>query len=224
MSTIRINLFDYQRIVREVEVQKMLANIVAMLLTGVAICFLWWVYEVVGVANLEGDIEEEESKVAALTTDYNIVQGLKKKKGQFGEVINSIDSLRTKRSKTTELLEDLGRSLPEGVWMTTIAQKVLGDLGGISELFLGVNPQAELEAKQTALAEGREYVEHQFIELKGQGHSNQAIIHFVNRLRTLPYFDHVMLANTEQAWVSDNPVQEFTIYCHVMKVEAPAKG
>ncbi len=224
MSTIRINLFDYQRVVREVEIQKLLAGIFAAFMAGVAVCFLWWMVEVIAVANLEGDIEEEESKVAALTTDYNHVQDLKKKKGQFGEVINSIDSLRTKRSKTTELLEDLGRSLPEGVWMKTIAQKTLGDLMGVPELFLSVNRAEADEAKRKAEEEGREYDEHQFIELKGQGHSNQAIIHFVNRLRTLPYFDHVMLAQTKQAWVTNNPVQEFTIYCHILKVEAAAKG
>lgn len=224
MSTIRINLYDYQRIVREVEVQKMLASIFAAVLAGAAICFLWWMVEVIAVKNLEGDIEEEKSKVSALKTDYDHVQDLKKKKDQFGEVINSIDSLRTKRSKTTELLEDLGRSLPEGVWMKTIAQKTLTDLGGLPELFLGVDPDAEKEAQQKADNEGVEYDEHQFIELKGQGHSNQAIIHFVNRLRTLPYFDNVMLTQTNQKWTSNQPVQEFTIYCHVLKVEAPAKG
>ena len=224
MNLIRINLYDYQRIIREVIVQKMLAGIVAAVLIAVALCFLAWAGQMLRIAALEGDIEEVQAKVNALTPDYRKVQKLKKKKQRYTEIIQGIDGLRTKRSRTTELLEDLGRSLPESVWLTVVEQRTLGDLKNIPDLFLGVNKKAIEEQRAKAEKEGREYDEHQFIQITGQGHNHQAIVHFVERLRELPYFDHVMLAKTEQQWEKNHPVKEFTIYSHVMKVEAPAKG
>lgn len=224
MNLIRINLYDYQRIVREVIIQKMLAGIVSAVLIAILLCFLAWVGQVFAVAALESDIEEEQVKINALTPDYRKVQSLKKKKERYGEIIQGIDGLRTKRSRTTELLEDLGRSLPEGVWLTVVEQRTLADLKTVPDLFLGVNKVVLEEQRAKAEKEGREYDEHQFIQITGQGHNHQAVVHFVERLRELPYFDHVMLARTEEKWEKNHPVKEFIIYSHVMKVEAPAKG
>ncbi|WP_042250542.1 PilN domain-containing protein, partial [Nitrospina gracilis] len=212
MNLIRVNLYDYQRIVREIIIQKLFAGILsAGLLAGVA-CFLVWAWQLVTVAQLEGDIEEVQSQVNALTPDYRKVQKLKKKKDRYGDIIKGIDGLRTKRSRTTELLEDLGQSLPDGVWLTVVEQRTLDDLANIPDLFLGVNKAAINEAKANAEKEGREHEPHQFIQITGQGDDHQAIVHFVERLRELPYFDHVMLARTEQKWKKNYPVKEFIIY------------
>ncbi|MGP0566109.1 MULTISPECIES: PilN domain-containing protein [unclassified Nitrospina] len=224
MNLIRVNLYDYQRIVREIIIQKLFAGIVsAGLLAGVA-CFLVWAWQLVTVAQLEGDIEEVQSQVNALTPDYRKVQKLKKKKERYGDIIKGIDGLRTKRSRTTELLEDLGQSLPDGVWLTVVEQRTLDDLANIPDLFLGVNKAAINEEKANAEKEGREHEPHQFIQITGQGDDHQAIVHFVERLRELPYFDHVMLARTEQKWKKNYPVKEFIIYSHVLKLDAPQKG
>ncbi|MCF8721865.1 PilN domain-containing protein [Nitrospina gracilis] len=224
MNLIRVNLYDYQRIVREIIIQKLFAGILsAGLLAGVA-CFMVWAWQLVTVAQLEGDIEEVQAQVNTLTPDYRKVQKLKKKKERYGDIIKGIDGLRTKRSRTTELLEDLGRSLPDGVWLTVVEQRTLDDLANVPDLFLGVNKDGLREERARAEKEGREFEPHQFIQITGQGDDHQAIVHFVDRLRTLPYFDHVMLAKTEQKWEKNHPVKEFTIYSHVLKLEAPQKG
>ncbi|CAI2719545.1 PilN domain-containing protein [Nitrospina watsonii] len=224
MNLIRVNLYDYQRIVREITIQKLFAGIFSAGLLAVAACFLFWAWQMVTIAQLEGEIEEVQAKVNALTPDYRKVQKLKKKKERYGEIITGIDGLRTKRSRTTELLEDLGRSLPQGVWLTVVEQRSLDDLGNIPDLFLGVNKAALLAERAKAEQEGREYEQHQFIQITGQGDNHQTIVHFVDRLRTLPYFDHVMLAKTEEKWKKNSPVKEFTIYSHVLKLAAPEKG
>lgn len=224
MNLIRINLYDYQRIVREVIIQKMLVGIVGAGLAAALFCVVIWFGQILSITALEGDIEEVQAQVNLLAPDYQKVQKLKKKKGRYGEIIQGIDGLRTKRSRTTELLEDLGRSLPEGVWLTVVEQRTLDDLRSVPDLFLGVSKAALDEQRAKAAKEGREYEPHQFIQITGQGHDHQAIVHFVERLRTLPYFDHVMLAQTEEKWEKNHPVKEFTIYSHIMKVEAPAKG
>ena len=125
---ITINLYDYKRIVRDVGIQKQLAMVAAGSMIVLLICCGTWMFQKMWIWSIESDLAEVEIEVAAATPDYNAVQKLKKQQGQYTKIITGIDALRSDQARTTEFLEDMGRAIPEGIWLTSVQQM---DMDGI---------------------------------------------------------------------------------------------
>ena len=217
---ITINLYDYKRIVRDVGIQKQLAMVAAGSMIVLLICCGTWMFQNMWIWSIESDLAEVEIEVAAATPDYNAVQKLKKQQGQYTKIITGIDALRSDQARTTEFLEDMGRAIPEGIWLTSVQQM---DMDGIKNkkipfLFINYDDKKARRGKKGK----KDAPVDKFVELKGTAMDGQSIVHLLEQLRAIPYIDAVVLNTSKRKWMENQPVQNFEIYCHFLKTKPAA--
>jgi len=209
---ITINLYDYRRVLQQIAIQKQIAAILLAMTLVLVLCGLSWVVEKAFVGLLNDDVREIQTQVSALKPDYDAVQTMKGEKVAFNKIITGIDNLRAQRGRTTEILEDIGRSLPEDVWLRGIQQMDMNAIKGKRIPFLFIDYEAQKKAKEDA-------PDDVFFEIKGSAKYDQSVVQFVELLENIPYFDHVVLLSTNQEWIGLEPIREFLIYSHVVLPE-----
>lgn len=209
---ITINLYDYRRVLQQIAIQKQIAAILLAMTLVLVLCGLSWVVEKAFVGLLNDDVREIQTQVSALKPDYDAVQTMKGEKVAFNKIITGIDNLRAQRGRTTEILEDIGRSLPEDVWLRGIRQMDMHAIKGKRIPFLFIDYEAKKKAKEDA-------PDDVFFEIKGSAKYDQSVVQFVELLENIPYFDHVVLLSTNQEWIGLEPIREFLIYSHVVLPE-----
>lgn len=209
---ITINLYDYRRVLQQIAIQKQIAAILLAMTLVLVLCGLSWVVEKAFVGLLNDDVREIQAQVSVLKPDYDAVQTMKGEKVAFNKIITGIDNLRAQRGRTTEILEDIGRSLPEDVWLRGIRQMDMKAIKGKRIPFLFIDYEAQKKAKEDA-------PDDVFFEIKGSAKYDQSVVQFVELLENIPYFDHVVLLSTNQEWIGLEPIREFLIYSHVVLPE-----
>lgn len=209
---ITINLYDYRRVLQQIAIQKQIAAILLAMTLVLVLCGLSWVVEKAFVGLLNDDVREIQTQVSVLKPDYDAVQTMKGEKVAFNKIITGIDNLRAQRGRTTEILEDIGRSLPEDVWLRGIRQIDMKAIKGKRIPFLFIDYEAKKKAKEDA-------PDDVFFEIKGSAKYDQSVVQFVELLENIPYFDHVVLLSTNQEWIGLEPIREFLIYSHVVLPE-----
>ena len=209
---ITINLYDYRRVLQQIAIQKQIAAILLAMTLVLVLCGLSWVVEKAFVGLLNDDVREIQTQVSVLKPDYDAVQTMKGEKVAFNKIITGIDNLRAQRGRTTEILEDIGRSLPEDVWLRGIRQMDMHAIKGKRIPFLFIDYEAKKKAKEDA-------PDDVFFEIKGSAKYDQSVVQFVELLENIPYFDHVVLLSTNQEWIGLEPIREFLIYSHVVLPE-----
>lgn len=209
---ITINLYDYRRVLQQIAIQKQIAAILLAMTLVLMLCGLSWVVEKAFVGLLNDDVREIQTQVSVLKPDYDAVQTMKGEKVAFNKIITGIDNLRAQRGRTTEILEDIGRSLPEDVWLRGIRQMDMNAIKGKRIPFLFIDYEAQQKAKEDA-------PDDVFFEIKGSAKYDQSVVQFVELLENIPYFDHVVLLSTNQEWIGLEPIREFLIYSHVVLPE-----
>jgi Tfp pilus assembly protein PilN len=221
---ITINLYDYKRIIRDVGIQRQLAMVAATTVIVLLICCGTWMLQKMWIWKIESDLAEVETKVAVATPDYSAVQHLRKQQAQYTKIVTGIDELRSDQARTTELLEDMGQAVPEGVWLTSVQQMDMKAIKSkqIPFLFISYDEQKTKKRKRKKKGKQEEVSGDKFIELKGVGVGDRPIVHFLEKLRAIPYIDAVVLNTSERQWMENQPVQKFEIYCHFMKTKPAA--
>ncbi len=217
---ITINLYDYKRIVRDVGIQKQLAMVAAGSMIVLLICCGTWMFQNMWIWNIESNLAKVEIEVATATPDYNAVKKLKKQQGQYTKIITGIDALRSDQARTTEFLEDMGRAIPEGIWLTSVQQMGMDGIKNKKIPFLFINYD-DKKARRGKKGKKEGPVD-KFVELKGTAMDGQSIVHLLEQLRAIPYIDAVVLNTSKRKWMENQPVQNFEIYCHFLKTKPAA--
>jgi len=215
---ITINLYDYKRIVRDVGIQKQLVMVAAGSMIVLLICCGTWMFQKMWIWNIESDLAEVTTQVKAAAPDYNAVQHLKKQQSQYAKIITGIDKLRSDQTRTTEFLEDLGQAIPEGVWLTSVKQMNMETIENKKIPFLFISYDDKKRKKRGK----KKGPDDKFVELKGTAIDGQPIVHLLEQLRAIPYIDAVVLNTSKRAWMENQPVQNFAIYCHFLKPKPAA--
>jgi Tfp pilus assembly protein PilN len=220
---ITINLYDYKRIIRDVGIQRQLTMVVTVGMIALLICCGTWMFQKMLIWNIESNLTEVQTKVKAATPDYQAVQKLKKEQGQYTKIITGIDKLRSNQARTTEFLEDIGQAVPEGIWLTSIKQMNLSEIENkkVPFLFISYDKKKPRGRNRNKGKQDEESAD-KFVELKGVAMDDQAIIHFLEQLRAVPYIDAVVLNSSKRKWMEKQPVQNFDIYCHFLKTKPAA--
>ena len=209
---ITINLYDYRRVLQEIAIQKQFAAIMVGMMVIVVLCGVLWVGQKAQVGLLNGKVQAIQGQISALKPDYDIVQTLKGEKTAVSKIITGIDNLRAQRGRTTEILEDIGDSLPDDVWLESIQQMDMKAIKNQRVPFLFIDFNAKSNGKE-------EKPKDIFFAIKGSGKYDQSVVQFVELLENIPYFDHVVLLSTKQDWIGLEPIRQFSIYCHVVLSE-----
>jgi Tfp pilus assembly protein PilN len=214
---ITINLYDYKRIVRDVGIQKRIAMVAASSLIAILVCCGIWMFQKMLIWKTEGELAEVQAKVVAATPAYNAVQELKKRQGKYLKIISGIDKLRSDQARTSEFLEDIGQAVPEGVWLTSIEQLNMKEIKSKSIPFLFISYDKASRSKSKKKDTGDK-----FVQLKGVAIGDSKVVHLLEQLRALPYIDAVVLHKSKRAWMVEQSVQKFEIYCHFLKTKPAA--
>ena len=209
---ITINLFDYKRIVRDVAIQKRLAMVMAGSLVVLLLCCMVWMFQKMSIWKTEGELAEVLEEVQKAKPNYDAVQFLKKRQKKYSKIITGIDKLRSDQARTTEFLEDMGQAVPEGLWLTSIRQMTMTEIRAKRVPFLFISYGKGSKPKKKGKGP-----EDKFVELKGVGMADQTLVHFLEQLRAIPYIDAVVLNSSKRKWMGNQPVQNFSIYCHFIK-------
>jgi hypothetical protein len=213
---ITINLYDYKRIVRDVGIQKRIAMVAASSLIVLLVCCGIWMFQKMLIWNTESELAEVQAKVVAATPAYNAVQMLKKQQGQYTKIITGIDKLRSDQARTSEFLEDMGQAVPEGVWLTSIRQMEMKEIQSKKIPFLFISYDKAGKGRSAKKSDDK------FVELIGVGIGDSTVVHLLEQLRALPYIDAVVLNKSKRAWMEDQSVRKFEIYCHFLKTKPAA--
>ena len=219
---ITINLYDYKRIVRDVGIQKQLAMVAAGSMIVLLICCGTWMFQNMWIWSIESDLAEVEIEVATATPDYNAVQKLKKQQSQYTKIITGIDALRSNQARTTEFLEDMGRAIPEGIWLTSVQQMGMDGIKNKKIPFLFIKYDDKKSRRGKKKKGKKEGPVDKFLELKGTAMDGQSVVHLLEQLRAIPYIDAVVLNTSTRKWMENQPVQNFEIYCHFLKTKPAA--
>jgi Tfp pilus assembly protein PilN len=220
-NMITINLYDHQRIVTEVRVQKMISAAVFISLVGLVLVGAWWGIQRMQVNQQAEETANMEKQVADAKPHYTRVVGMKTEKKNVQGIIGKIDTLRNPEYETPQLMEDLSERIPEGVWLTSVQQKSLGDLKSLKVPVLFIQgDKTKVKKSKKAKEEGPQHI---FIELSGMAKFDQSIVRYMEQLEEVNYLDNVFLQKTEERWIGLERVRHFKIYCHVANPLLSAK-
>ena len=75
------------------------------------------------VTSAEAEIQSINKEIERLKVEAREIQELKKKKDTFEKMFNIIRSLREKKAGPVHLMEDLSRSIPGFLWLTSLTEK-----------------------------------------------------------------------------------------------------
>jgi type IV pilus assembly protein PilN len=96
----------------------------SLLLVAAAVGVGWWYWSLTQqAAQLDGDIAAARQQAASLQTVLRDVQQFEAERGQLQQRVALIQQLRSGQSVPVQLLDDISRSLPDMLWLTSLEQK-----------------------------------------------------------------------------------------------------
>jgi len=124
---IKINLLGVERTKRPSKKRKEMplqgaGLVVGLVLLGVALGYVWWY-----LSNTIGTLTQQtvtlNQDLAALKIKVKEVEDYEKNKKSFEEQIGIIEQLKRNQSGPVHLLEEISRSLPDRVWLTSLTEQ-----------------------------------------------------------------------------------------------------
>lgn len=215
LSMIEINLFDHKRIAMEVKVQEWITASIGLVGAGLVLIGIVYLNYQTQVIDAKTDADRFEQLVADNEGQYKKVLAMKAEMKSVEGVIATIDGLRSQEYEVSQLMEDLSDSIPEGLWLKSLAQKTLNELESkkVPVLFL-LTDDAE-KKKKGKKKKDADAPQHLFIEILGSAVTDQAIVRYIEQLEELDYLDNVFVHKTRHIQIGLEKARAFTIYCHV---------
>lgn len=142
---IRINLLSVDRhaptrtVVIPVAQRVTIGASVILLVTALAIGWWFWSLRQTSL-QLDADIAHAEAETQQLRSVLAQVQKFEARKAQLQQRVTLIEQLRRGQSSPVHVVDELGKSVPERLWLTTLAQQ--GDdltISGMTTSLTGVS-------------------------------------------------------------------------------------
>jgi len=97
----------------------------SLILVAAALGVGWWYWYLQSAsADLDQQIVDAESEKARLQSVIQQVQQFEARRAQLQQRVTLIEQLRKGQTGPVHLLDSVSRSLPESMWLTTMAQKL----------------------------------------------------------------------------------------------------
>jgi type IV pilus assembly protein PilN len=113
----------------------------SLILLGTALAIGWWFWSLRQTSvRLDADIVQAETETQQLRSVLAQVQKFEARKAQLQQRVTLIEQLRRGQSSPVHVVDELGKSVPERLWLTTLAQK--GDdltISGMTTSLTGVS-------------------------------------------------------------------------------------
>lgn len=212
---ITINLYDYRPVIKKIGIQKQVVAASGVVAAALLLIASSWMAEEIGRDDLRVRIAEVEGKIKALDGKVQAVVKMQNKQKRIDQIVSGVTALKTGQFLSmTQLLDDLGRSLPEGVWLEEVTQAKWQDLEKNKVPVIFIKDPAE-KAKP---AKGDE--PSNFIAIKGRTFSDVNLAQFIEKLEKVPYFKTVFLFKSVITEDKLDPSHRFTVYCYMGELKA----
>ena len=126
---IRINLLGVERSQKArkapaFDIGQRLTVACSLILVGAVLGIGWWYWSLSGAsARVDADIATAEREAGRLRSLLTEVQQFEARRGQLQQRVQLIEQLRGGQSVPVQLLDHVSRSLPEMLWLTSLAQQ-----------------------------------------------------------------------------------------------------
>lgn len=115
--------------------------VASVILLGTALGIGWWFWSLRQTSlGLDAAIAQAESETQQLRSVLAQVQKFEARKAQLQQRVTLIEQLRRGQSSPVHVVDELGKAVPERLWLTTLAQK--GDeltISGMTTSLTGVS-------------------------------------------------------------------------------------
>ncbi len=164
------------------------AAAVVVILVGISF------YQIHQLGQLESNIEKANQRAAMLRQDIQFVDALIDVKNKITRRMAAVERLDRHRSAWVRILEDLGRNVPEFIWLAS---------------FRETEPEAETGAEQGKTLDDKQSGEGAIVTPNGSPSTRQAEVNgyaftlnslaaFMIRMMRSDYFDEVELVSSEE--------------------------
>ena len=221
---ITINLFDYRQELKKISIQKRVMGGVGIIIVFMIGCGAVWGLEQIKIKKISGEIAEVQGAVDGLSRVVKKVKSMQGQIKRLDQIITGIRGLRSGKVGPVEMLVDINRGIPTGLWLTSMMQTNWKDLESkkVPVIFIK-NPDAKKKKKRRKKRKNRADPDEEkvFLEIKGKAFSDKVVARYIEQLEAIPYFNVVFLHKSMK--VRNDPFRNFTIYCY-MKPEAKKKA
>jgi type IV pilus assembly protein PilN len=152
---------------------------------GTALFIAWWYWSISKQsANLNDQVRAAEAEAARLRQLIQQVQQFEQRKSQLQQRVVLIEQLRRGQSGPVHLLDQISRSLPEGLWLTEIKQQ--GDMLLITGRCTGLGAPSDFAQNLEASGYFRRPVEIQETQSERAEGNQPELIRFSIRAQYAP--------------------------------------
>ena len=202
---IKINLYDYQRIVQEVTVQKMVTTAIMIVFIALGLTGMTYVSDDLMVTNAREEVQVAKKKVDAIKPQYDAVQKLKTEKEGLNGKIQGLNGLRSSEVPFARLFEDVAHVTPDGVWLEKIEQVKESRMRGEQVPVLFKDPPPPNAPIQDL-----------FVRFQGKATSDRGVVRLMEALENLSHLDHVIMHKSTLSWVGTEAIRNYTVFAHVV--------
>lgn len=150
------------------------------------------------ISELEQNIEKARHRASMLQKDIQMVDALVDIKGKISSRMRTIDKLDSHRSSWVRILEDLGRNVPEYIWLSRFEETSLDNKPADKS-------SDEAEKETNAIPTVRQ------VEIEGYAFSLNSLASFMINMMRSDYFDEVELTSIDEVKFNEQAAYDFII-------------
>lgn len=155
-------------------------------------------YQMNQISELEQNIDRARQRAAMLQKDIQMVDALTDIKGKISNRMRTVDKLDSHRSSWVRILEDLGRNVPEYIWLSRFEETAL-------EAKPAVKSSDQVSQPTNATPTVRP------VEIEGYAFSLNSLASFMINMMRSDYFDEIELASIDEVTFGEQAAYDFVI-------------
>jgi Tfp pilus assembly protein PilN len=155
-------------------------------------------YQTNQISELEQNIDRARQRASMLQKDIQMVDALVDIKGKISSRMRTIDKLDSHRSSWVRILEDLGRNVPEFIWLSRF-----------EEMTRDNNPADKSSERASESTYATPTVRQ--IEIEGYAFSLNSLASFMINMMRSDYFDEVELTSIDEVTFGEQAAYDFVI-------------
>ena len=211
---IRINLHDYRYELTKIEIQKRLIKCFVIIIAAIVLIVGSWLWEQVRLDSIKRETSKVQSEVAALQGQVKRVNAMKAKQNRMENIITRIEDLREQQLPAGRIVSDLNIAIPEGLWLSSIVQKVSNGLRSMKVPVIMFDDPAKKKNKRKSRKKGLTPAK-DFMEISGYALTEKEVLEYMKRLQQLSYYETTFLYRSVQLLLEGQSVYKFIIYCYM---------
>lgn len=178
------------------------------------------IYQMSQIASLDENMQKARQRAAMLEKDIQLVDGLTEVKEKISARMAAVERLDSHRSAWVRIMEDLGRNVPEFVWLgrfTELQPKVdsAAQKQKTSATFGNTQPQAPDSQATPKPQPNPNEPKVMPVEVEGYAFTLNALASFMINTMRSDYFDEVELKSTKEITLGDSRAYNFVLACNL---------